>query len=378
MDDSATDAADAVLDEIALLVPRLTGTLDTLAAIARGMHPPRITALVELIGDQDADLGAAVQRFRAAPWPSRLGSFRDQLGESADLALSACAGLREAASSPAGPGEAFRALGHYTRAVEALYPLSAVRPAIGRWFLNPPQRDDADLLERLRQPPAPGTGVRHARNERGTRGGFSVYVPEYLDPATPVPVVMALHGGSGHGRTFLWTWIREARGRGLIVIAPTSTGRTWSLGEPDVDIIHLEAVLEQIRSRWSIDPERMLLTGISDGGTFTLLSGLIETSPFTHLAPIAASFHPVLLEISDPSRTIGLPIYLIHGVRDWMFPVQVARTASNVLSSAGARVNYREIRDLSHTYPTEENERIIDWLYRDRVIPGDDPLRHRS
>jgi hypothetical protein len=79
MDDSATDATDAVLDEIALLVPRLTGTLDTLSAIARGMHPPRITALVDLIGDQDAVLDTAVQRFRAAPWPSRLGSFRDQL-----------------------------------------------------------------------------------------------------------------------------------------------------------------------------------------------------------------------------------------------------------------------------------------------------------
>ena len=35
MEDSATDATDAVLDEIALLVPRLTGTLDTLSAIAR-------------------------------------------------------------------------------------------------------------------------------------------------------------------------------------------------------------------------------------------------------------------------------------------------------------------------------------------------------
>jgi phospholipase/carboxylesterase len=363
MSDSASDAADAALAEVALVVPRLTGTLDTLAAIARSMHPPRITALAGLIGDQDVVLARAVQRLRAAPWPSRLSSLRDQLGESAGLALSACAGLREAALTPDWTGGAFRALGRYTRAVEALYPLSAVLPAIGRWFLNPPQRDDAELLERLRQRPAPGTGVLHARNDRGTRGGFSVYVPEYLDPATPVPLVMALHGGSGHGRAFLWTWIREARGRGLIVVAPTSTGSTWSLADPDADIKHLDRVLELIRSQRSIDHERMLLTGISDGGTFTLLSGLTETSPFTHLAPIAASFHPILMDISDPTRSAGLPIYLIHGAQDWMFPVQVARTASNVLSSAGARVRYREIRDLSHTYPTEENELIVDWLH---------------
>jgi phospholipase/carboxylesterase len=362
MSDAGTDAADAVPDEVTLLVPLLTGTLDTLATIARRMHPPRLAALAELIGDQDAVLGEALERFRAAPWPARWGSVRDQLGESADLALSACAGLRQAALSPAGPGGAFRALGDYTRAVAALYPLSAELPAIGRWFLNPPQRYDDELLARLRQPPAPGTGVQHVANERGTRGGFSVYVPEYLDPATPVPLVMALHGGSGHGRSFLWTWIREARGRGLIVVAPTSTGSTWSLSDPDVDTLHLERILELIRSRWSIDPERILLTGMSDGGTFSLISGLIETSPFTHLAPASASFHPLLLEISDPSRTTGLPVYLMHGVRDWMFPIQIARAANVALSRAGAQVRYREIRDLSHTYPTEENELIIDWL----------------
>jgi phospholipase/carboxylesterase len=362
MSDSATNATDAVSDEITLLVSSLLRTLDTLSAIGRRMHPPRIAEVVGLLGDQDAALDDAVQRFRAAFLPSRLNSVRDQLGESADLALSACAQLRMAARSRAGEGGGFRGLGYYTLAVEALYPLTAILPAVSRWFVSPAQQDDDELLAALQQPPLPGTGVQHVRNDPGTRGGFSVYVPEYLDPSTPVPIVMAMHGGSGHGRTFLWTWLREARSRGFIVVAPTSTGTTWNFANPDRDITHIEGTLELIRSRWAIDPARMLLTGISDGGTFTLLAGLIETSPFTHLAPIAASFNPVLLEISDPSRLNGLPIYLIHGTLDWMFSIQVARLARNVLGSAGASVTFREIRDLSHTYPTEENELIIDWL----------------
>jgi phospholipase/carboxylesterase len=363
MSEPAANITEPVSDQLTILVPTLLRTLDTLAMIGRRMHPPRIAEVVGLLGDQDSALDDAVAKFRAAFWPSRFNGLRDQLGESADLALSACVQLRRAARAPAGEGGGFRGLGYYTLAVESLYPVAEYVPDVSRWFVSPAQREDEELLVRLEQPPAPGTGVQHVRNDAAVRGGYSVYVPEYLDPGTQVPVVLGMHGGSGHGRTFLWTWLREARSRGFILISPTSTGRTWDFADPGRDIAHIEGALAQIRSRWAIDPDRMLLTGISDGGTFTLLAGLTETSPFTHLAPIAASFSPVLLEISDASRLTGLPIYLIHGTLDWMFNIQVARMARNVLGSAGCSVTFREIRDLSHTYPTEENELIIDWLY---------------
>ncbi|PKQ03739.1 MAG: phospholipase, partial [Alphaproteobacteria bacterium HGW-Alphaproteobacteria-11] len=38
------------------------------------------------------------------------------------------------------------------------------------------------------------------------------------------------------------------------------------------------------------------------------------------------------------------------------------RLANNELTAAGARVVYREIADLSHTYPVEENARVVDWF----------------
>ena len=101
---------------------------------------------------------------------------------------------------------------------------------------------------------------------------------------------------------------------------------------------------------------------MSDGGTFSYVTGLREDAPFTHLAPSSASFHPMLAEMVDPARLAGLPIYLMHGALDWMFPIDVARTARDTFVRAGANVEYREIEDLSHTYPTEENPRIMDWL----------------
>jgi phospholipase/carboxylesterase len=355
------DPTDSILDAVTLLLPRLLGTLDALGTIARLLHPPHLPALLERLAGQDVELRAARAAFQAAPWPDHLADLRGRFDEATDLALRACTGLRDAARAPDGRSGAFRALRHATRAQEALYPLATVLPMVSRWFLPPDRCDDADLLARLHRA-TPRTGILHAGNDRGTRGGFSVYVPESYDPARRYPLVMALHGGAGHGRLFLWTWLREARARDLILVAPTATGSTWSLTDPAVDTAHLDSVLAFVRERWRVDPDRMLLTGLSDGGTFTLLSGLAEDSPFTHLAPAAASFHPLLLSLSDDRRLRGLPVYLMHGALDWMFPIRVGRDAAAALKAAGAAVNWREIADLSHAWPAEENGRIAAWL----------------
>ena len=121
-------------------------------------------------------------------------------------------------------------------------------------------------------------------------------------------------------------------------------------------------ILDQVRSRWTVDARRLLLTGMSDGGTFCYCSGLQSSSPFTHLAPVAATFHPLMAEMADAERLQNLSIHITHGKLDWMFPVEVARQTKAQLSAAGADVTYRELDDLSHCYPREINADILDWL----------------
>jgi phospholipase/carboxylesterase len=207
--------------------------------------------------------------------------------------------------------------------------------------------------------------VLHARNDRGGRGGLSLYVPETYDGGAPAPLIVALHGGSGHGRDFLWAWLREARSRGMLLLSPTAQDRTWSImGGADVDAPRLRAAVEEVAATYAVDRSRVLLTGMSDGATYALLAGLAEASPFTHLAPACGVLHPFLLAEGGIQRARGRPIYLVHGALDWMFPVQTARMARQALEAAGARLVYREIEDLSHTYPRDENPRILDWLAR--------------
>jgi phospholipase/carboxylesterase len=51
-----------------------------------------------------------------------------------------------------------------------------------------------------------------------------------------------------------------------------------------------------------------------------------------------------------------------------MFPVEMARQADEALTAVGARVNYREIDDLSHTYPREVNAEMLNWLKGDAAM----------
>ncbi len=290
-------------------------------------------------------------------------SPEERLARATDETLAAFDGLRVALRDGDDLYALFRALRHLPRAQEVLYPLACEIAAVNSYFLNAPLRDDAAALARGAPPPRRReTGIIPFANEAGSHGGYSLYIPESYSPDKALPLVMALHGGGGDGHSFLWSWVRDARSFGAILMAPTASGRTWALMGDDPDTPNLNRILDHVCKRWRIDMARMLLTGMSDGGTFCYLSGLEASSRFTHLAPICAAFHPLMVSMADADRIRGLPIYVTHGARDWMFPAEIARVTRQVLSAAGANVTYREIDDLSHCYPHEINADLLAWL----------------
>lgn len=344
-----------------LLVATLPA-IDALDDTARCLAPDTLGALASQ-ADASA-LDAAIAEAEAFAWPDRLAPVRDCLMQAAAGARAAMDGLVAAPGEASPMLAAGRALSRRARAEAALYPLAPFLPAVGRHFLEPWARQDAALLARLTAVPPgrDGTGVMHLGGPPGTRGGCALYVPETYDPARPPPLVVALHGGSGNGGDFLWTWLRQARSRGLLLVAPTSPGRTWTLDDPGADGEVIEHILADVQARWPVDPTRRLLTGMSDGGTLCYGLGLQDGQPFTHLAPVAAAFHPVLMMLAHPARIRGLPIHILHGARDWMFPAATAREAARVLAEAGAMVTSEEIGDLAHAWPRERTGAIADWF----------------
>jgi phospholipase/carboxylesterase len=364
----AMPASPEVLDAIGLLLEPVLDTMERVGWVQRHLFPPMASRLAgELAPSADAVAGP-LNALEKLDWPDDLRFMRDRLIDVARQTIDLVSAFVAATRSAENPIDLYRALRRFARIQETLYPLAPAFEPVSRWFLEPARRDDDALVARLREgalrDDEARVGVLHASNERDARGGFSVYVPEDWDGRTPMPLVVALHGGHGHGRDFLWSWLADARSRGVLVMAPTSRDRTWSImGLDDIDAEGLRQMVESVAARYPVDRSRVLLTGMSDGATYALLCGLRDgATPFTHLAPACGVLHPFLFTTSGLEHAAGRPIYMVHGALDWMFPVSVAHLGRDALQAAGARLVYREIEDLSHTYPRDENPKILDWL----------------
>jgi phospholipase/carboxylesterase len=323
--------------------------LAAMEQVAERLAPERSAALAATVEARFlSPLDARARDLAAAPAPAALAAF-DRIFAAGFGHARECAALF--AGFPAAPPteripRILKALHHHAQAQEHLYVVRALLPPF-RDYWSPdhgPETPPRSALVRV--------------SAGGHHGGFALYVPEQYDETRSWPLIVALHGGSGNGRDFLWSWVRDAKRAGYVLIAPTAVGATWG----DVDELGLLEILAWVRGRYRIADDRVLLTGLSDGGTFTLVYGLAHPEAFRALAPCCGVFHPVNFANGNLERARDRPIYLVHGAQDFLFPIGLAHLTRDTLDAAGARLVYRELPELSHTYPRSENPAILDWF----------------
>ncbi len=348
------------LKDVGALGAALLRVLGALERTARHLHPPQLPRLRAALVDPARQLDAVYAAFSERPVPSELSPLAERLEAATSHARRAVDLFAAEDAGPEAVVRVLRAMHFHCRAQEALFVLADLLPPVHRFFLEPgadaPTRDGS-------APQGTAGGLLSASNGEHDRGGFSLYVPP--GPPRARPLVVALHGGHGHGADFIWTWLREARSRDLLLLSPTSLGDTWSFDGGDVDGPSIREMIGFVGTKFEVDTSRILLTGLSDGATYTLFTGLAAEAPFTALAPVSGVFHPANLVNGNLERARGCRIRLIHGALDWMFPVNLAREAHHILEAAGALIEYVEIGDLSHAYPREENAQILDWFLAD-------------
>lgn len=353
----------------------LSNLLTAFGEMGDRLDPAKLNTYADTLNVKAEELKKSLNELEPT-LSSEINSTEYVLTQAASQALQAVARFEMARVGPHEILKAYQSFRPMHRAEEILYTLSGRFEEISKHFLHPSLKENQELLDRFcnldianqntkNDSNSIDRGIIEVNNKRGQHGGYSLYIPEYYKSNTKYPLVVALHGGSGHGGDFLWSWLYDARTFGFILAAPTSIDRTWSLHSIATDANRLNKMLTEISTKWNIDTNHILLTGLSDGGTYSMLLSIAHQSPFTHYAPVAAAVH-VLLNRSTGTITApvkDLLIYQVHGGRDWMFPVASARLAASALKNAGAKIIYKEIPELSHNYPRDENINILKWFY---------------
>ena len=244
------------------------------------------------------------------------------------------------------------------RGMDRLYQVREYLPTLGNYWLLPEAMPNREALEAASPDADVPVGVIH---HRGTdkHADYSLYVPESYSPRQKWPLIICLHGAGGRGDTYIWSWLRAAKSKGYMLLSPKSVDVTWSVLRPPLDVGSITSMFEEVCDAYSVDKSRVFLSGLSDGGTFTYLFGLRSAEMFAGIAPIAGDFHPIMDGMLRQEQGKDLPIYIVHGVHDTIFPVVSIRQGHQLLARLGYNSTYEELADWGHAYTTGINARLV-------------------
>ena len=148
---------------------------------------------------------------------------------------------------------------------------------------------------------------------------YALYVPPSYTPAKIYPLIICLHGAGFGGDAYLDRWqprLQEA----YILACPTIEDGAWWTKEAEALVL---AVLDEVSRAYRIEPDRVFLSGMSNGGTGTFLIGLNHADRFAALIPMASAFPRALYPLLENARFTRF--YIIHGSRDQVVPVRYSR-----------------------------------------------------
>ncbi|MFZ5877601.1 MAG: prolyl oligopeptidase family serine peptidase [Nitrospirota bacterium] len=202
---------------------------------------------------------------------------------------------------------------------------------------------------------------------------YALYVPESYRAEHAYPLVICLHGAGFGGETYLDRWQPRLK-EGFILACPTIKDAAWWTKHAEELVM---AVLAEVSRLYWIDPDRVMLTGMSNGGTGVFVIGLNHADRFAALVPMASALPRGLYPLLDNARHTRF--YVIHGARDEVMPVKYSRDLVSYLQKNGFQVVYREHEKEhpmagGHFFPQEELPDLVGWLSVRSRLPVPDKL----
>ena len=203
---------------------------------------------------------------------------------------------------------------------------------------------------------------------QGYAHNVALSVPPTYQPGKGYGLVVCLHGAGFTGEDYLERW--QARlGEDYVLACPTDPKGAWFTRRAEELVL---ATIRSVQRRYHIDPDRIFLTGMSNGGIGAWVIGMHDAPLFAGIVPMAGGLDNVLIPFLANLRST--PIYIIHGAKDQVMPVELSRTITNELTRLGYPYVYRE-HDREHPmagghyFPREELPELVTWLNAQRRNP---------
>jgi predicted esterase len=190
---------------------------------------------------------------------------------------------------------------------------------------------------------------------------YRIFVPSSYDATKEYPLIIALHGMGGDENSYFdgyqqGAFKTEAGTRGYIVACPK--GRqpaSMYIGPAERDVMD---VVAEVRRAYSIDPNRIYMTGHSMGGFGTWSVAMNNPDVFAALAPVAGGGNPLIM-----SKIAHIPQLVVHGDDDKTVPVERSRVMVAAAKKLGAEVKYIEIAGGDHVSVAQRTfEEVYDWF----------------
>ncbi|HEX5706934.1 MAG TPA: PHB depolymerase family esterase [Pyrinomonadaceae bacterium] len=222
------------------------------------------------------------------------------------------------------------------------------------------------LLTAIPAQPSSADGItKELITSEGKKRAYYLFVPEKLDPASPVPLVVLLHGSGRNGLSLVEKWKELAQKEKLIIVGPDSSDtRGWRVPEDGPDYIH--ELVSALKTKYPINARRVYLFGHSAGAGQALYMSLLESEYFAatavHAGALNKDGHPL---IAVAKRKI--PIAMFIGTNDESVPLTVVRATRDALNGAGFSAELTEIKGHTHWYydrAPEINRSAWDFLKR--------------
>jgi hypothetical protein len=156
-----------------------------------------------------------------------------------------------------------------------------------------------------------------------------------------------LHGGVGRPDVTVRGdgSIGSLAGAEQIYVIPNAWAEApwWS----DVQLANLDGILDAVKRTYNVDENRVVVSGVSDGGTAAYYVAMRDSTPFASFLPlngfimILANPSLALREQLFPNNLVNKPFFIVNGGRDQLYPTSLVEPYVRHLQKGGVTVDYQ-------------------------------------